>query len=90
MRREAGALAAQQRDLVAQARGQVAELFLALDHVLALEAEQQAHVEHLQRLQPRRALRAQVFQAREEVLARQLLPEQRQLQGCLLYTSRCV
>ncbi|MNL20470.1 hypothetical protein D3C87_1417190 [compost metagenome] len=80
MRREAGALAAQQRDLVAQPRRQVAQLFLAFDQVLALKAQQQAHVVNLKRLQARRALRPQVFQASKEVLACQLLTEQGQLQ----------
>ena len=76
VRREARFLALHVGDLVAQAGGQIGQLFRAFDDVAALEAQQQAHVEHLERLQVDAAVRAQAFQAVEEVLAGQLVAEQ--------------
>ena len=80
VRREATALALDVGDLVAQARRQVAEFFAAVDRILALESQQQTHMEDLQRLHVHGALAAQGVEAVEEVFAGQLVAKDQQLQ----------
>ncbi len=63
---------------------QVVELLGAFEQVAALEAEQQAQVEHLQHRQPRGAGGAQRLQVLEEALAGELLAEVFELQRAAL------
>ena len=78
--RKASALALDARNLVTQARGQIAQLFGAFDEVLALKAQQQAHMEHFHGLNARGALAPQLFQLFKELLSSQLLTKELDLQ----------
>ena len=80
VRGEAGGLALEVGDLLAQLGDEVFELFGAFEEVAALEPGEQAHVEDLEGLEAPGAVVARGFEAVEEVLAGELLAEQDELQ----------
>src|SRR5690606_1878947 len=84
VRSEAAALSFQIGNLIAETGNQITQLFAAIKPVFAFESQQQAIVINLQRGQSGRTLGSQIFQIIKEVLTRQVIAKQAQLQRMAL------